>query len=77
MTEQTRTDSARDHDDKELIEGMIGVAKTQDRHDWRTGSQHILVSKADLTLPQGVMHQNLSDFNAHKALACLEFRVRV
>ena len=29
MTEQTRTDSARDHDDKDLIEGMIPAGEAQ------------------------------------------------
>ncbi|WP_294352525.1 hypothetical protein [uncultured Sphingomonas sp.] len=29
MTEQTRTDTARDHDDKELIEGMIPAGEAQ------------------------------------------------
>ena len=29
MTEQTRTDSARDHDDKDLIEGMIPGGEAQ------------------------------------------------
>jgi hypothetical protein len=29
MTEQTRTDSARDHDDKDLIEGMIAGGDAQ------------------------------------------------
>ncbi len=29
MTEQTRTDSARDHDDKDLIEGMIASGDAQ------------------------------------------------
>ncbi|WP_026325603.1 hypothetical protein [Sphingomonas sp. Mn802worker] len=29
MTEQTRTDSARDHDDKDLIEGMIPAGDAQ------------------------------------------------
>ena len=29
MTEQTRTDIARDHDDKELIEGMIPAGEAQ------------------------------------------------
>ncbi|WP_294191594.1 hypothetical protein [uncultured Sphingomonas sp.] len=29
MTEQTRTDTARDHDDKDLIEGMIPAGEAQ------------------------------------------------